>query len=72
MRRINQKDLNLGSHYDSPLLMIRDGEPELELTTLSGELVLELTTPAGFTAKLLKEDSKNFFPPKIRNFLFKI
>ena len=27
------------------------GEPELGLTTLSGELVLELTTPTGFTIK---------------------
>ena len=27
------------------------GEPELELTTLSSELVLELTTPTGFTTK---------------------
>ena len=39
-----------GSRYGSPRFF--SGEPELGLTTLSGELELELTTPTGFTIKM--------------------
>ena len=39
-----------GSTYGSPCYL--SSEPELELTTLSGELVLEVTTLTGFTTKI--------------------
>ena len=37
------------------------GEPELELTILSGELVLALTTSAGYTTKIFYREWENFF-----------
>ena len=40
-------------------------EHELELTTLRGGLVLELTTLAGFTTKYLKDRHKNIFSSKM-------
>ena len=42
----------IGSRYGSPRFL--SGEPELGLTTLSGELVLKLTAPEGFTTKITK------------------
>ena len=41
-----------GSRYGS--LPFLSDEPQLELTTLSGDLVLEPTIPAGFTTNIFE------------------
>ena len=55
--------IKISSRYGSTRFL--SGEPELELTTLNGELVLRLTTPAGLTTNNLKENCEIFSQRKL-------
>ena len=46
------KTIPQGSRYGSPPFL--SGEPELELTTPSDELISEIPSPAGFTISLFE------------------
>ena len=45
-----------GINYSETIQTQLSDEPELGLTTVSGELLLEKTTPAGFTTKILERE----------------